>query len=132
LRWRHDTAFDFAPIAWIKISSKAKLPKTEAFFSANIFYQFSEHNMMNLCGNEVTTKIHHVSRWVLVLLKASGLAVIFPHLFHIQLAQDAEFFDALPQRRARDAEHFRGVNLIVAGFFERLDHQFAFDGGNDF
>ena len=28
-------------------------------------------------------------------------------------------------------EQFRGVDLVVVRFLERLDDQFAFDGGND-
>src|SRR5258707_9041319 len=48
--------------------------------------------------------------------------------FHIQLALDAEFINAFAQRRARDAEQFRGVNLVVVRFLERLDHEFALDG----
>jgi len=33
----------------------------------------------------------------------------FNHSLHIQLALDAEFFDALAQHRARDADKLRGA-----------------------
>jgi hypothetical protein len=53
-------------------------------------------------------------------------------LLHIQLALDAEFLDAFAQCRTRNAEQFRGVNLVVARFLERLDDdQFALDSGNN-
>ena len=59
--------------------------------------------------------------------------VMQPHgSLHVQLALDAEFFDAFAQRSARDAEHFGGVNLIVVRFNQSLNHEFALDGGNDF
>ena len=57
---------------------------------------------------------------------------LFHNLLHIQFPLDAEFFDAFAQGRAGDAEHFGGVNLVVVRFLERLDDEFAFDGGDDF
>ena len=49
---------------------------------------------------------------------------------HIQLPLNPKFIDPLAQRRARDAEQLRGVNLVVVGFLQRLDDEFAFDGGD--
>lgn len=53
-------------------------------------------------------------------------------LTDLQLTLNPEFFDALPQRGARDAEQFGGMNLVVARFLEGFNDEFAFYGGNDF
>src|ERR1022692_3062063 len=49
-----------------------------------------------------------------------------------ELAVNIELFHALAQCGARDAEQFRRLHLVAAGFLERLNNQFAFDGGNEF
>ena len=51
-------------------------------------------------------------------------------LLHAQLALDAEFFNALAQRGAGDTQQLRGVDLVVVRFLQRLDDEFALDGGN--
>lgn len=53
-------------------------------------------------------------------------------LLNTQLALNAEFFDALAQSGAGDAEELGGMDLVATGLFERLDDQFALDRGDDF
>ena len=49
----------------------------------------------------------------------------------LHLAVNPELLDALAQRGARDAEQLGGMDLVVVGFLERLNHQLTLDGGDD-
>ena len=53
-------------------------------------------------------------------------------LLHRQLALNPKFFNPLPQRGPRDAEEFGGLDLVAVGFFEGVDDELAFDGGDNF
>ena len=84
----------------------------------------------SLKRNQFNCIIH--TCFVIRQLEVTNCDLKFDFSLHTQLALDAEFFDAFAQRGAGDAEHFGGVNLIVVRLLERLDDQFAFDGGDDF
>src|ERR1700722_13405301 len=54
-----------------------------------------------------------------------------PRSLNIQLALDVEFVEAFAEGGAGDAKELGGVDLVALGFLQRVDDEFAFDGGKN-
>ena len=54
------------------------------------------------------------------------------HSLDVQLPLYAKFLESFSQRCAGHPQDFGGMDLVAVGFFQRLDHQLAFNGRNDF